>query len=91
MRQAFLKEYWIYATYYFFFSSVKRVKWTEEEEREIKIFFKQYFGTDCKKKCPSMKDCLHFFLLLLKRKLLVINFFLPVPLSHYFNIGRLQR
>lgn len=45
--------------YYFFFSSVKRVKWTEEEEREIKIFFKQYFGTDCKKKCPSMKDCLH--------------------------------
>lgn len=59
MRQAILKEYWIYATYYLFFSSVKRVKWTEEEEREIKIFFKQYFGTDCKKKCPSMKDCLH--------------------------------
>ena len=41
----------------FLFLSVTRVKWTEDEEKEIKEYFKEFL--DGSKKCPRREDCLH--------------------------------
>jgi hypothetical protein len=39
------------------FTSGERVKWSESELAEVKLYFNSYFTGKAKRKCPGMAEC----------------------------------
>uniref|UniRef100_K1QD47 Uncharacterized protein n=1 Tax=Magallana gigas TaxID=29159 RepID=K1QD47_MAGGI len=43
---------------YMFANTAERVRWSRDEEDEIKKYFSRYFDGHLQKKCPSREHCL---------------------------------